>query len=166
MKKNKKMLDKIFMWIWILWFIMVESFFFAMFDEKFNKFITTIGTFFIPLMSSIGIILFLIWLFVFKHVDLRILKKMNSDVYKNQNSTLETFNKIASEIDIGIKKQDELEHQELKEKVTQEIEIKTEKENFKKIKDETKIEILKKIQGDINEKKSFKQEIKSSFDSY
>lgn len=144
MKKNKKLLDKVFMWIWILWFVLVESLFFSMFDKTFNEFITTIGVFFIPLMSAVGVILFLIWFFIFKYNDLHSLKKLNGDVYKQGNSQLEVFNKIASEIDKGIGVQIHKEYEELKEKASQIAELEKEKVTLKKIKEEVKVDIIRK----------------------
>lgn len=169
MKNNKKIWDKIFMWVWIFWFVLVESLFFAMFDETFNNFITTIGVFFIPLMSTIGVILFLIWFFIFKYTDLRTLKKINGDVYKQGNSTLETFNKIATEIDKGIDIQTKKQFLDLKEQAQQIAEIEKEKQEIKTLKEEAKIAIIKKTAKEEAIKKinnEVKNEWKKGFESY
>lgn len=143
MRKNKKLWDRIFLGFLIFWLIAIEVLTLAMLDPVYLGFITSIGVFFLPLITSIGIIIGLIYFFIMKFPVIQDVKNKLADVYKKGNIQKEHFDKIALGIDEAMNIQKKVEFEEEKEKINEKIEL-------KEIKEDAKLEIIKRKNEVIN----------------
>lgn len=165
--KKKTIWDRIFLGITVFWVLLLQVMCMLLLEPHYREFITTIGAFFIPLLTAIGIILALLYVFIFKFPTLRDVKNKLADVYKKDNISKDDFDKLAVVLEQSINNQDKVD--ELKEiehfEKIKEIEIK--KQEIKQIQNETAIAVVKEL---INENESKNKitnnKVKESLESY
>lgn len=148
-RKNKKFWDYIFLTIVVLWAILIEILCIALLEPNYLHFITTIGVFFIPLMSSIGCILVLLYMFVFKFPTIKDLKNKLAEVYKRDNIHKEDFDIIAQGLNNAEKRQKGIEKEEKIQEIRDKKDIQEEKNKLIA----EKVDIIKNvISNEVNKK--------------
>lgn len=143
-RKNKKFWDYVFLSICVVWAVLIEVLCIALLEPHYLEFITTIGVFFIPLMSSIECILVLLYLFVFKFPTIKDLKNKLAEVYKRDNIHKEDFDIIAEGLDNAQKRQLGIEKEEKIQEIRDKKEIQQEKNKLIA----EKIDIIKNVIND------------------
>lgn len=148
-RKNKKFWDYVFLTICVLWAVLIEVLCIALLEPNYLKFITTIGVFFIPLMSSLGCILVLLYIFVFKFPTIKDLKNKLAEVYKRDNIHKEDFDIIAEGLNNAQKRQMGIEKEEKIQEIRDKKEIQEEKNKLIA----EKVDIIKNvISSEVNKK--------------
>lgn len=168
-RKNKKFWDYIFLTILVLWLILIEILCIALLEPNYLHFITTIGVFFIPLMSSLGCIIGLLYIFVFKFPTIKDLKNKLAEVYKRDNIHKADFDIIADGLNKAEERQKGIEH---KEKI-EEIQNKKEIQQVKNELVAEKVDIIKKVMEnqiskpiEVKKKSKFDTELENSLSSF
>lgn len=148
-RKNKKFWDYVFLTICVLWAVLIEVLCIALLEPNYLKFITTIGVFFVPLMSSLGCILVLLYIFVFKFPTIKDLKNKLAEVYKRDNIHKEDFDIIAEGLNNAQKRQMGIEKEEKIQEIRDKKEIQEEKNKLIA----EKVDIIKNvISSEVNKK--------------
>lgn len=166
MRRSKKFWDRIFLGFFVFWLFIIEIMCLLLLEPNYMVFITTIGIFFIPLISSIGVILGLLYTFIFKFPTIKDVKNRLADVYKRGNIIKEDFDKIAEGLEIALKRQDDYEHTEELKELEKKREIVSEKSKI----ESEKLSIIKDIaiaKENKSEGRYYKKtEVEKSLESY
>lgn len=170
-RQNRKLFDKLWLSFFVFWMFVIEILCLLLLEPTYLLFITTVGVFFIPLISSIGVIIGLLYWFIFRFPNLKTLRRYTSDVYKNQNMTTNAHNEICTVIDKFI---DEQRIKESEERV-EEQKIQIEKEQFEAKLKQIEIETVKQLVTDSsikkeevlnNENSDFRQKVQETLKRY
>lgn len=157
-RKNKKFWDYFFLGFMVFWLVLIEVLCIALLEPNYLHFITTIGVFFIPLMSSLGCIIMMLYIFVFKFPTIKDLKNKLAEVYKRDNIHKEDFDIIADGLSKAEQRQKGIEH---KEKI-EEIQNKKEIQSVKNELVAEKVDVIRKIVQNDKPKIVFGKEVKKS----
>ena len=168
MKRNKRLMDKIWLGFCISWVVIVEVLCMMLLQEDYRKFIANTGAFFIPLISSLGIIFWLLYIFVFKFPTIQELKAKLADVFKRGNIQKEDFDKIAIAINDAMETQTKVEIEEEVKVLEEKKEIAKKELELKQIETQTILDIaqnIKDMKVEENVQKVIKNDIKSKVQS-
>ena len=168
MKKNKKLMDKIWLGFCISWIIIVETLCMLLLEPHYRLFIAGTGAFFIPLISSLGIIFWLLYMFVFKFPTIQELKAKLADVFKRGNIQKEDFDKLAVAINDAMETQTKVEIEEEVKVLEEKREIAKKELELKQIETQTILDIaqsVKEIKQVEEQQKVMKNDIKSKVQS-
>lgn len=166
MRKSRKILDRCCLGFVVFWVVIVQALCMLLLEPHYREFISSIGAFFIPLMSSLGIIFGLLYVFVFKYPTIQELRAKLADVFKKGNIQKDDFDKIAVCITDALENQTEVEYKEEVKILEEKKEIKEKKVELKQIENSIIMDVAKDVQMQKEIANGFKDKVKNSMETY
>lgn len=118
MKSKKRMFfHYFFLSLICFWAFMINVLFFLIFIDAYKEWLVTYGMFFLPWLITLWFVWILLYVFKFRNPTLKDLKKLNSEVYHNDNMTEDDNSKISKNIATAIINQREVIFQREKEEI-------------------------------------------------